>query len=135
MVSRRYGSKILWNFPGGKVEPLELPVEAAAREIEEEVGLIISNLKLIWQDSLIIHGSTWFGYYYTAEVDMMPPMNREKGLLRTCKFKSIAELNRSPSIKETLVEVAALLEQKNSANWTLPTRLRQIPLPLWHIDI
>ncbi|MFV2066399.1 MAG: (deoxy)nucleoside triphosphate pyrophosphohydrolase [Pirellulales bacterium] len=32
----------LWEFPGGKIEPGELPSEAAIRECEEEAGLRIS---------------------------------------------------------------------------------------------
>ena len=31
----------MWEFPGGKIEPGESPLEALKREIQEEVGLIV----------------------------------------------------------------------------------------------
>jgi len=134
VVSKRYGSKVLWNFPGGKVESFETPVNAAAREIEEEIGLALANIELIWKDILRIDKKIWMGYYYTANVDKMAPVNREKGLIRSFKFKDIIELDKSPSIKATLVDVAALIEREGGSVSILPKRLRQMVLPLWHTE-
>lgn len=38
-------SKGKWNGPGGKIEPNETPEESAKREVLEETGLIVENLK------------------------------------------------------------------------------------------
>jgi 8-oxo-dGTP diphosphatase len=41
----------MWNFPGGAVEPHEIPIDAAIREIAEEfeIGLDPSDCKEIWK--------------------------------------------------------------------------------------
>ena len=36
----------LWNAPGGKVEHMETPIEACTREVLEETGLFLTDIKL-----------------------------------------------------------------------------------------
>jgi hypothetical protein len=40
---RQKEGSLLWAFPSGRVEPSEAPAEAAAREVNEEVGLEVKR--------------------------------------------------------------------------------------------
>ncbi len=44
LVCRGIGDKV-WEFPGGRLHAGEAPVEGIAREIREELGLEIKNIK------------------------------------------------------------------------------------------
>jgi len=48
LIERKYPPYQGWlSFPGGKVEPHETPMEAAARELYEETALIANKLELL----------------------------------------------------------------------------------------
>jgi 8-oxo-dGTP pyrophosphatase MutT (NUDIX family) len=46
LIGRRIDGKPPWTFIGGGVEPGETPAAAAAREVEEETGLLVHAAEL-----------------------------------------------------------------------------------------
>ena len=48
LIQHTYGSSFLWNLPGGGYNPRkETPESASAREVREELGIAVNNLKKI----------------------------------------------------------------------------------------
>ncbi|WLR44306.1 nucleoside triphosphatase YtkD [Bacillus carboniphilus] len=57
-----------FEFPGGKVEEGEIPLEAACREVEEETGGIVNEIKYIGQYKVVGKGSCIIKNIYFAYV-------------------------------------------------------------------
>ncbi len=64
LVRRRVAEGALsWQFPAGKIEPEETPAEAAARETEEETGLLVTPQRALGQR---VHPMTGREIHYVA---------------------------------------------------------------------
>jgi ADP-ribose pyrophosphatase len=53
-------------FPGGHMDPGELPLQSAIRELHEETGMVFKNLKLVMVENIGGGKLDWWGYRYVA---------------------------------------------------------------------
>lgn len=59
----------LWRFAGGKVEPGEPLLIAAARELKEELGVETTHFRLVDTHTNLVDGGIWIGYFFLTEYD------------------------------------------------------------------
>ncbi len=107
LIRNSYGHK-RWTFPGGKIEKGEKPIEAARREVLEETGLDLSDLRYVGEivsteEGNIDHISIFYGLAKNSKTvfcefeieeggwffkDMLPEMGRVGKEVYTTYIKS-----------------------------------------------
>ncbi len=91
-VSRR-DDPTMWGLPGGKTDPGETPEEAAGREVLEETGLVVHNLKHIFTREGDGDGYTTYTFTATATGDIGTD---EEGLVRWVTIDVLCSPETSP---------------------------------------
>lgn len=66
-----------WNFPGGKIDPGECPVEAAVREVQEEGGFPIRSSDLRWL--FAYHRPSGITHIFVTQVAARPTVTMPDG--------------------------------------------------------
>jgi 8-oxo-dGTP diphosphatase len=109
---RREGQHLAgsWEFPGGKVRPGERPEEALAREVQEEVGLVVGKAVLLHrQDHRYAERAVSLSFYLCLDA-AGEPTPRQGQELRWVSPAELADLPTPAANREVLELLAAQLE-------------------------
>jgi 8-oxo-dGTP diphosphatase len=96
---KRHGG--LWEFPGGKLEPSESDLDAARRELREELDVTVTS---IGQELFAVHDadSPFLIAFLEVEIEGTP-VCREHLEVRWCTPLELMELTLAPSDRQFAV--------------------------------
>lgn len=112
-----------WYLPAGRMEPGELIVDAAVREVFEETGI---NIKITTLLGVECAGGSWFRFILTGYVtggELKTPANADKESLQAKWILNLNELSLRANDMLPLIDMA-----RNYKN-------RQTSDQQWHMDV
>ena|ERR1700688_690948 len=100
-----------WRFPGGKLEMGELAIVAAARELQEELGIEALSLRFYNTYCTFVDGAEWVGYFFICDTYKGVPTLTEPEKHSEFRFLTAGELVDAGSTPENACACALDLEK------------------------
>ncbi len=101
-----------WNFPGGGVQHLEKPEQAARREVQEEIGLLVPTLKPKGNIVGYWEGRRDSVHYFELRLDQLPVLHIDHREIVEARLVSPEDLSH---FKLTGATAAYFKAQKEAA--------------------
>ena len=89
-------------FPGGHVEPGESIVDSAVREIKEETGLTISNLRLCGIKQFPIEGGRYLVFFFKTDSFKGELASSEEGTVEWISRAKLPHINKVSDFMDML---------------------------------
>lgn len=89
-----------WRFPGGKPEPGETFIGAAAREAKEELGIEPLFLEYVGKKTSTVESGTWTGYMFLCKCYIGTPRNVESEKHGEIRWLTLEEIGLEKSEPE-----------------------------------
>lgn len=122
LVCQHHEDKDIWLPPGGSIDPGETSLEAAVREVEEETGLLVDLVTMLWHVEEVGDRGQRFAVYFLGEakggtlaLGADPEFAEDQQVLKDLRYFSQEEIGQLPYVYPPYLidEVWKLLKDPN----------------------